>query len=277
MTALALAERLPERTVGPGVRGRLLFAWALGTGVPLLGIVVVGTVRTDEDRGRDASTSPPRGSTSARSRIAVGLAATLFAARAIADPVTSVRTALERVEEGDLEAEVRVEDGSEVGLLQAGFNRMAAGLREREEIRDLFGRQVGEEVARAALSNGVALGGEEVEIAALFVDLTGSTSMALEIPPAEVVAPPQRLLRGRRRGGRAPTVASSTSSRATPRSASSAPRSTVTTAPVMRSAPPGSSSRRCPNASPSCRSGSASRPARRWPATSAPSAASSTR
>ena len=64
---------------------------------------------------------------------------------------------------------------------------MAEGLRERERIRDLFGRQVGEEVARAALSEGVRLGGEEREIGALFVDLTGSTSMALAMPPTHVV------------------------------------------------------------------------------------------
>jgi adenylate cyclase len=64
---------------------------------------------------------------------------------------------------------------------------MADGLRERERIRDLFGRQVGHEVARAALSEGVRLGGEEREMAALFVDVVGSTSLALALPPTEVV------------------------------------------------------------------------------------------
>ena len=64
---------------------------------------------------------------------------------------------------------------------------MAEGLREREHIRDLFGRQVGREVARAALRGGARLGGEEREIGAVFVDLTGSTSMALAMPPTEVV------------------------------------------------------------------------------------------
>src|SRR5919202_6552380 len=64
---------------------------------------------------------------------------------------------------------------------------MAGGLAERELIRDLFGRQVGREVARAALREGTRLGGEDREIGALFVDLTGSTSMALAMPPTEVV------------------------------------------------------------------------------------------
>ena len=113
--------------------------------------------------------------------------ASSIAARAIADPVTSVRDALDRVAEGDLDVNVPIDDGSEVGLLQAGFNRMAEGLREREHIRDLFGRQVGREVARAALRGGARLGGEEREIGGVFVDLIGSTSMALAMPPTEVV------------------------------------------------------------------------------------------
>jgi len=61
-------------------------------------------------------------------------------------------------------------------VLQGGFNRMAVGLRERERLRDLFGRHVGEDVARQALeSQDVELGGESREAAVLFVDVIGST------------------------------------------------------------------------------------------------------
>jgi adenylate cyclase len=45
-------------------------------------------------------------------------------------------------------AKVRAEDGSDVGMLQSGFNRMVGGLRELME--DLFSRHVGENVAREA-------------------------------------------------------------------------------------------------------------------------------
>jgi adenylate cyclase len=106
-----------------------------------------------------------------------------------------VRDGLERIARGELEVNVHVDDASEVGQLQAGFNRMAEGLRERQRIRDLFGRQVGEEVAHAALSAGVKLGGEEREVAALFVDLVGSTSLALALPPTEVVRVLNRFFR----------------------------------------------------------------------------------
>jgi adenylate cyclase len=94
---------------------------------------------------------------------------------------------LRRVESGDYSEEVPVFDGSELGLLQAGFNQMEAGLREREKMRDVFGRQVGEDVARAALERGVELGGEELDVAVMFVDLVGSTELASERSPSDVV------------------------------------------------------------------------------------------
>jgi adenylate cyclase len=185
-TAGALAARAPSAPASLGVRARLLFVWALGTMVPLLAILVVGIVSLTKS-GVDTEDVAAAGIFLGVVAIAVSLLATLYASRAIADPVTSVRAALERVESGDLEAQVPVDDGSEVGQLQAGFNRMAEGLRERDRLRDLFGRQVGRDVAREALRDPPKLGGEEREVGVLYVDLVGSTSMALAMPPTEVV------------------------------------------------------------------------------------------
>jgi len=44
VTARALAARLPDGPVAPGVRRRLGMAWSLGTGVPLFGVLAVGAV-----------------------------------------------------------------------------------------------------------------------------------------------------------------------------------------------------------------------------------------
>jgi adenylate cyclase len=52
----------------------------------------------------------------------------------------------------------------------------------------MFGRLVGEDVAREALDRGIELGGEERDVAVLFVDLIGSTELASEKPPQEVVS-----------------------------------------------------------------------------------------
>jgi adenylate cyclase len=98
-----------------------------------------------------------------------------------------MREALEEVEQGKLDVRIPVDDGSEVGLVEAGFNKMAAGLAERERLRDLFGRHVGRDVARAALDREVELGGEVREVGALFVDIVGSTALAAQLPPQRVV------------------------------------------------------------------------------------------
>jgi adenylate cyclase len=119
--------------------------------------------------------------------LAVGLVTLLVAIRSVAHPVRGLREAMARVEAGDTEVRLPVDDGGEVGLLQAGFNRMVVGLRERDHVRDLFGRHVGEEVARSALARGLELGGELRDAAVLFVDVIGSTPFASTRDPREVV------------------------------------------------------------------------------------------
>jgi adenylate cyclase len=65
---------------------------------------------------------------------------------------------------------------------------MLTGLREREHIRDLFGRHVGPAVAEQALRSGVTMSGESRDVVALFVDITGSTALTRTREPAEFVA-----------------------------------------------------------------------------------------
>ncbi len=186
IAARALAEGTLDRPRLPGVAARQLLAWALGTGVPVLGLVIAGIVGAADSSTTRLSLAVTMivigGIT-----LAIGLWTTYLGARAVADPVRSVRAGLDRVTDGDLDVEIPVYDGSEVGLLQAGFNRMVGGLRERERLRDLFGRHVGAEVASEALDHDTSLGGELREVAVLFVDMVGSTRLAAEASPDEVV------------------------------------------------------------------------------------------
>ena len=87
-----------------------------------------------------------------------------------------MRDALARVEDGDFDVEVPVDEAGEVGTLQAGVNSMVHGLRERQVLADLFGRHVGEDVAKHALEEGVHLGGEQRDVSVMFLDVTGSTA-----------------------------------------------------------------------------------------------------
>jgi adenylate cyclase len=120
--------------------------------------------------------------------LAIGLAGTLLVAMSIADPLRQLRWALGEVQRGNYNAHMQIYDASELGLLQAGFNDMVRDLAERQRLRDLFGRYVGEDVARRALERGTELGGQERDVAVLFVDLVGSTQLAATIPASEVVS-----------------------------------------------------------------------------------------
>jgi adenylate cyclase len=185
--ALALADEPPTSPVIPGVVTRSVLAWASGTAVAVIGAALVAAEYLAAD-----NMSPTRLAVTVLflcvAALTVGLATTVFAARSLSDPLDSIRHALAEVESGNTDVEVPVFDGNEVGLLQAGFNSMVAGLREREQIRDLFGRHVGHDVARQALARGISLGGETREAAVLFVDLVGSTALAATEDPAVVVA-----------------------------------------------------------------------------------------
>ncbi|WP_019969940.1 HAMP domain-containing protein [Mycobacterium sp. 141] len=102
--------------------------------------------------------------------------------------VRALRHALTRVQNGDFDARLEVDDASEIGRLQAGFNTMTAGLAERERIRATFGTYVDRDVAEHILCAGGTLQGQEVDVTLMFVDVRGFTTFAEQLPPADAVA-----------------------------------------------------------------------------------------
>jgi adenylate cyclase len=195
-TTCAIAYLLSERILRPvvsramvgspapppvllGVKPRLLVAWGMGSGIPLIGIAAGLTGPQPLSRAGILFL--------VALGLAVGFGSIAAAAGAVSDPVRSVAAALRDVGDGRLDAKVPVYDASEVGRLQSGFNAMVEGLRERERLRDLFGRHVGDDVARLALEHGAELGGEVRDVAVLFVDVVGSTALAEQVGAQEVV------------------------------------------------------------------------------------------
>ena len=184
----ALRGGVPENFRRPGVVLRLVLAWVLSTGVPLLMIIlsVVASKFSLLDTSPDSLFSPIL--LMAIAALVIGLLGNILSAMAISDPLRQLRWALGEVQRGNYNAHMQIYDASELGLLQAGFNDMVRELSERQRMRDLFGRYVGEDVARRALERGTELGGQERDVAVLFIDLIGSTQLAATRPPAEVVS-----------------------------------------------------------------------------------------
>jgi adenylate cyclase len=186
-TGLALAGGPPPRLSAPGVAARLTMAWTLATGVPLLGILamaITDIAGADLDETQVVTASLFLASLA----LGIGLFAMEVAAKSVAEPVGEVRRAVERVELGELDVRVPVDDGSEVGLLQAGFNRMAAGLAEPERLREAFGTFVDPALTARVLEEGIDLAGEEVEVSVMFVDVRGFTPYAEQAEARDVVA-----------------------------------------------------------------------------------------
>lgn len=175
----------PQRGTTAGVGQKAVFIWALTTGVPMIGLI--GMVAFAGESGISLRQLSVSGVVVGVGALVTGLFATVLFAKSVGDPLGDLTNALEEIERGDLSVEVTVDDAGEIGQLQSGLNNMVSALKEREQLRDLFGRHVGEDVARLALQQGVALGGEEREVAALFVDVIGSTTYAATRSAAEVV------------------------------------------------------------------------------------------
>lgn len=118
------------------------------------------------------------------------LVTVFFITRSLLRPVRILSDAMSKVAEGDLSQRIPVTSNDEVGHLTSRFNTMVEGLRERERIRETFGRYVDESVAAAILKSqgdGV-LAGETGEATILFTDIQGFTTIAEYLPPHQLVA-----------------------------------------------------------------------------------------
>lgn len=179
--ALALVDaELPEdrRDVLP----RLMLAWLMGSAVPLIAIglnPLIAPVPLD----------PGRLAWIAVFGAFVGGVVMAVAAVSVSRPLNRVRTALKRIEQGDLDIHVPVDDLGELGRLAEGVNDLVAGIREREELRDLFSRQVGQaDLAELAMGDEEpTASGDKRTVTVLFVDLRGYTRFSERHSPEDVV------------------------------------------------------------------------------------------
>jgi sigma-B regulation protein RsbU (phosphoserine phosphatase) len=118
------------------------------------------------------------------------LAVSVLVAKSIARPLRRMAGAAARVGAGDLEIDLTdIRSRDEVGQLARAFTQMTEGLKERDFIRDTFGRYLTREVVERLLESedGLKLGGRSKEISMLMSDLRGFTSLASRMPAERVI------------------------------------------------------------------------------------------
>ena len=113
----------------------------------------------------------------------------LLFARGITRPISALTDGVARVAGGDLSQSLPVRSGDEIGQLTRAFNGMVEGLRQRDFIRNTFGRYVSPEVVKTLLESpeGLRFGGEKRVVTILMSDLRGYTRFAEHGDPAHVM------------------------------------------------------------------------------------------
>jgi class 3 adenylate cyclase len=116
---------------------------------------------------------------------AVGLA--VFTANSVAAPLRHLEAAMADVGRGNLDARAPVVANDEIGAVTEGFNRMLHGLREREIVKETFGKYVTPEIRDEILAGRIRGEGELIEATVLFADLRDFTPWVEATPPRQVV------------------------------------------------------------------------------------------
>lgn len=120
--------------------------------------------------------------------VSVGVAI-LFGRRAAA-PVRRLATAAQLVQNNELDKVQDLPLGhvSEMADAAKAFNGMVEGLKEREKIRDLFGKYVPQDVAAMLLSDDTSGAPRSAEATILFLDLVGFSTMSEKLDPAGIIS-----------------------------------------------------------------------------------------
>jgi adenylate cyclase len=103
--------------------------------------------------------------------------------------ITTISQAAEKVAAGNYGSPLSVGRHDEIGQLAESFNRMIGGLKERDFIRDTFGRYVDEGIAKELMKRPEAarLGGKKRDVAILMCDLRDFTPLSETLSPEKTI------------------------------------------------------------------------------------------
>ena len=115
--------------------------------------------------------------------LAVVLALALRFASRMGGVVRGISDAAGQVKSGKYASAPVIHTGDELESLSLDFNAMVEGLRERDRLKETFGRYVTRQVADHLMKGNVTLGGELVPVTVLFSDIRSFTSISETMEP----------------------------------------------------------------------------------------------
>lgn len=120
----------------------------------------------------------------------LGLILIVVCIRILLMPMFTLMKQMERVETGEFNSRVYFKTSDEIGRLGRAFNRMTESLKEKELIKETFGRYVSPQIAQKILKeiDSIKLGGEKKQVTILFADIRNFTPFAEKNQPEEVLA-----------------------------------------------------------------------------------------
>lgn len=107
--------------------------------------------------------------------------------RTLTLPIVELLHAARKIEQGDYTVQIKPTTRDEIGSLTKAFMEMVHGLRERQKIKEEFGKFVNPEIAERAIQGSLRLGGEKKHCTVLFTDIRGFTQFSESRQPEEVV------------------------------------------------------------------------------------------
>ena len=103
-------------------------------------------------------------------------------------PLARLVRFVKTVRGGDLTQRTQIAGRDEIAELAGALDEMVQGLRERDRIKEVFGRYVTTQVSEEVLKGEVSLGGQRRRVTILLSDIRNFTSMSERMPPEEVVS-----------------------------------------------------------------------------------------
>jgi len=120
--------------------------------------------------------------------LSIALALTFLIAYFFQKPLRKLTESANEISRGNFDITTQICSNDEMGVLGDSFNAMAKALKEKEFMRDTFGKIVTPQVRDYLLSGNVSLGGQNLDVTVMFCDIRGFTTLSEHMQPEEVVS-----------------------------------------------------------------------------------------